>query len=104
MDGVEEQLIVEALAETLYLRLTASDRVLFESLVESAFPQNEVDWSGIGERAETKDNGKERVRYEAELRHLRAMGFEDVRKCQSVLRKHHGDAELALQELFDSII
>merc|ERR1719203_1685572 len=102
IDGVEEGLVVKALAETMYPALTTSDRVLFESLMESAFPQNKVDWHGLS--AKEQPPRRTDTEFEAELRHLRAMGFGDLRKCQSVLRKYNGDAEKALQELFESIL
>jgi len=111
MDEVEEGLIVEALVDAVYPMLTASDGVLFESLVESAFPSNQVDWNGLIEQQKKRNADRmqqrgveEPVEYQRELRHLRAMGFEDERKCRNLLAKHNGDAELALQELFDSII
>eukprot|EP00486_Rosalina_sp_Unknown_P013265 CAMPEP_0201597234 /NCGR_PEP_ID=MMETSP0190_2-20130828/193783_1 /ASSEMBLY_ACC=CAM_ASM_000263 /TAXON_ID=37353 /ORGANISM="Rosalina sp." /LENGTH=98 /DNA_ID=CAMNT_0048058109 /DNA_START=617 /DNA_END=910 /DNA_ORIENTATION=- len=40
----EEGLLIESLIYVMFEMLTDSDCILFESLMESAFPDNDIDW------------------------------------------------------------
>jgi len=111
----EEKILIHSLVSVMFDLLTKSDCILFESLMESAFPQNKIDWNQYTKQSEietaantkyTKEeqqqtsHGHDNFEYHKELHHLRVMGFRNITQCKELLNKYHGNVEAALSQLY----
>ena len=56
----EENLVIESLIYVMFEMLSDSDCILFESLIESSFPENNIDWSIFNKASQTMEDKRQR--------------------------------------------